>query len=87
MKTVWLTVGFAAGYVLGAKAGRERYEQIARASRSFLNTPEVAEAQAKVKQMAERGREAVRDKLHSTSGNGSEMRAASTEPVFPTPVA
>jgi hypothetical protein len=63
MKTVWLTVGFAAGYVLGARAGRERYEQIARASREFLNTPEVAEAKAKVKQVAEQGREAVRAKF------------------------
>lgn len=67
MKTVWLATGFAAGYVLGAKAGRERYEQIARATRQFLNTPEVTEAQAKVKEMAERGREAVRSKLHSTT--------------------
>jgi ADP-ribosylglycohydrolase len=86
MKTVWLTVGFAAGYVLGAKAGRERYEQIARATREFINTPEIAEAQAKVKQMAERGREAVRDKLHSSSGNGSEMRVEPAETAFPTPV-
>jgi hypothetical protein len=85
MKTVWLTVGFAAGYVLGAKAGRERYEQIARATREFLNTPELAEAQAKVKQMAERGREAVREKL-SSSGNGAELRVEPAEPAFPTRV-
>jgi hypothetical protein len=86
MKTVWLTVGFAAGYVLGAKAGRERYEQIARATREFLNTPEITEAQAKVKQMAERGREAVREKLHTSSTNGSERRVEPAEPAFPTPV-
>lgn len=66
MKTLWLGVGLAAGYVLGAKAGRERYEQIARATREFLNTPEVAEAQAKVKQIAERGRDAMRSKLQTT---------------------
>ena len=75
MKALWLTAGFAAGYVLGSKAGRERYEQIARASREFLNTPEVVEAQAKVKQKAERGREAVRSKLHSSSDALSDTRS------------
>ena len=35
-------VGFAAGYVLGAKAGRARYEQIREAARSFMSNPAVA---------------------------------------------
>jgi hypothetical protein len=33
--------GFALGYVLGARAGRERYEQIARAARSLASNPQV----------------------------------------------
>lgn len=36
-----LAVGFAAGYVLGSKAGRERYEQIVAASRAFWSNPTV----------------------------------------------
>jgi len=36
--------GFAAGYVLGAKAGRHRYEQIMTRWRSFLGKPEVRQA-------------------------------------------
>ena len=36
-----LLTGFAAGYVLGAKAGRTRYEQIMKQWRSFLGKPEV----------------------------------------------
>jgi hypothetical protein len=33
--------GFAAGYVLGAKAGRARYEQIVRGFRTLAGRPEV----------------------------------------------
>lgn len=33
--------GFGAGYVLGAKAGRARYEQIARSARAFASNPTV----------------------------------------------
>ncbi len=36
--------GLAAGYVLGARAGRERYEQIQRAARSVANNPQVRRA-------------------------------------------
>ena len=33
--------GFAAGYVLGARAGRARYEQIRQAARAFASNPAV----------------------------------------------
>lgn len=33
--------GFAAGYVLGAKAGRTRYEQLMRQFRTIMGKPEV----------------------------------------------
>jgi hypothetical protein len=36
-----MAVGGAAGYVLGAKAGRERYEEIAASARRFRQRPEV----------------------------------------------
>jgi hypothetical protein len=36
-----LAVGFAAGYVLGSRAGRERYEQIVGMSRAFWSNPTV----------------------------------------------
>ena len=42
-KATFLT-GFAAGYVLGAKAGRRRYEQIVSQWRSFMGKPEVKQA-------------------------------------------
>jgi hypothetical protein len=36
-----LAAGFAAGYVLGSKAGRERYEQIVGASQRLWSNPTV----------------------------------------------
>jgi hypothetical protein len=36
-------VGFTAGYVLGARAGRERYDAIARGTRRLLENPAVQE--------------------------------------------
>lgn len=38
---ILLVVGLAAGYVLGARAGRERYEDIKRAARKLWNDPRV----------------------------------------------
>ncbi|MFE3449071.1 YtxH domain-containing protein [Nonomuraea sp. NPDC059194] len=37
-------VGVAVGYVLGSRAGRERYEQIKRAARRVADSPRVQEA-------------------------------------------
>ncbi len=39
-KATFLT-GFTAGYVLGSKAGRARYEQIVKTWRGFIGKPEV----------------------------------------------
>ena len=36
-----MLVGFGVGYVLGAKAGRERYHQIVEATRAFMENPGV----------------------------------------------
>jgi hypothetical protein len=44
-----LLAGLAAGYVLGARAGRERYERIAEASRRLAQRPEVRELSGKVR--------------------------------------
>lgn len=47
-----LIVGFGVGYVLGAKAGRERYEEIRRAWQDFTGNPRLQEA-------VERGKDLV----------------------------
>ena len=63
-KLKWL-VGFGAGYVLGARAGRARYDQIAGKAQQLWSDPRV---QAK----AGRAQQVVREKVaEKTSGNGA----------------
>ena len=45
-------VGFAAGYVLGTKAGRARYEQIRQWYDGFMGNPKVQEYAEKGKEVA-----------------------------------
>lgn len=45
-------LGFAAGYVLGARAGRARYEQIRQATRSFMANPAVQSAAGSLQHQA-----------------------------------
>jgi hypothetical protein len=44
-----LLAGLTAGYVLGARAGRERYERIAEATRRLAERPEVRELTGRVR--------------------------------------
>jgi len=55
-------VGFATGYVLGSRAGRERYEQIRRAAKSFAASPPVQRAATAVQHQAGDALSAARDK-------------------------
>ncbi|GID90965.1 hypothetical protein ACFQFC_37485 [Amorphoplanes digitatis] len=49
MRIVKLAAGFAVGYVLGTRAGRERFEQIAGTARRATSHPTVQQAQRKAK--------------------------------------
>jgi gas vesicle protein len=64
-------IGFAAGYVLGAKAGRERYDQIRRAAKVVADNPPIRRVIDDSKELADAGtaraREAVSDQLHQAS--------------------
>ena len=57
-----LVIGLGIGYVLGARAGKERYEQLRRAARKVADDPRVRSAV----RLADRGTEAAR----VTTGNG-----------------
>lgn len=46
-KTLFVFLLIAAAYVLGARAGRERYEQIVGSVTSFWNDPEMKKARKK----------------------------------------
>jgi hypothetical protein len=72
-------LGGAVGYVLGARAGRERYEAIVRASRRVAGSQTVQSAagvlQAQVDEITHKVREVVASKVSSGSSapspNGS----------------
>ena len=60
--------GFAAGFVLGARAGRERYEQLKRLGRRVADSPAAQQAagavQAQAAGLAKTARQKVTDGLH-----------------------
>lgn len=76
--------GIGAGYVLGARAGRERYEQIVTKARDLWRDPRVQEkashAQHVVQEKASHAQDAVKHRVAShTSGHGEP-----TTPTWPT---
>lgn len=54
-------VGFGAGYVLGAKAGRERYEQLQRLYENVKASPAFQQVSGKARDAVESGFEQARD--------------------------
>jgi hypothetical protein len=83
-----LLAGLAAGYVLGARAGRERYEQIAEAGRRLAERPEIRELTGKVRAGLgtglERAAGTASDRLQQVrgedSGSGGQPRAGTDRP-------
>lgn len=57
-----LVIGFGAGYVLGAKAGRERYEQIVEAFNGVVSRPEVQDLVAAGKGLMDKANQAARNR-------------------------
>ncbi|PBC79966.1 hypothetical protein BX265_4795 [Streptomyces sp. TLI_235] len=52
MWKVTFIMGVGVGYVLGAKAGRQRYEQIVRTAQKVSQNPKVQDAAGKARQQA-----------------------------------
>jgi hypothetical protein len=57
-----LLLGTAIGYVLGAKAGRERYEQIMSGWRSFKGSEPAQQISAEVREVAQRASHQIETK-------------------------
>ncbi|BEL04263.1 hypothetical protein Q0Z83_024540 [Actinoplanes sichuanensis] len=84
MKVLKLAVGFAAGYVLGSRAGREKYEQIAAAARKASNHPTTIQAQERAKALLGTGRQKIAAALpHDDTVTGSESTVAATTVTTP----
>lgn len=68
--------GLAVGYVLGARAGRERYEQIKRAARRVADSPAVQEAAglvgAQVGKVTGAAKKAVRQRVPFFDHDGQQ---------------
>jgi hypothetical protein len=83
-----LLAGLAAGYVLGARAGRERYERIAEVTRRLAERPEVREVTGKVRSSLgaglERAAGTASDRLEQLrgedSGSGDQPWAGTDRP-------
>ena len=84
-----LVIGFAAGYVLGSKAGRQRYEQIRRAWAQLSGSPTVARATERTREVAgesakralyavqsgvEKAGSAVKERLHKEGDPTEEIK-------------
>lgn len=62
----------AAGYVLGARAGRQRYEQIAGQAQRLWHDPRVQKAAAEAKQTAADNAPLVKDKVADAASRASD---------------
>jgi hypothetical protein len=71
---VGLLVGFGAGYVLGAKAGRERYEELKSSWDQFIGSPPVQRtvdrSREAVEEGAQRGIRAVQEGVDRAGSTG-----------------
>jgi hypothetical protein len=67
MAMIKLVAGLAVGYVLGSRAGREKYEQIAATARKVNAHPTVVQAQEKAKALVSTGTDKATAKLHSAA--------------------
>ena len=80
-------IGFGAGYVLGAKAGTERYEQLRRLYENVISSPGFQQATGKAKEavgtglgqakdLASEGVSKVKDKASGGDGHPSGLSVA-----------
>lgn len=75
MKKLIVLGAGAVGYVLGAKAGRERYEQITKQARKIRSNPTVQQKVDEAKHVAKDAASTAKDKVRS-HGAGSSATSA-----------
>lgn len=75
-----MIIGGAIGYVLGARAGRARYEQIVRSTRQMRSHPAVAQLSDQAVGLVDAGRTAMAGGL---SAGGKGLRSVADENGHP----
>ena len=68
-----LLAGLAAGYVLGAKAGQQRYEEIRDGFNKLMGTEQAQQLQSQVRTAAERAGQVIEEKAADGVTKVSEM--------------
>jgi len=87
MSKITLLAAAAAGYVLGARAGRERYEQIKTGAQKVARDPRVQDAaqkaQGAVASQASHAAEVARDKVTDAASTATDKvrRETSIQPA------
>ena len=80
-------IGFGAGYVMGAKAGTERYDQLRRLYENVLSSPALRQARGKAKDAVGSGLETAKDGVQKVKERKSGTDGAPTGlSVAPPPV-
>ena len=79
MKLLPFLLGMGVGYVLGTRAGRERYEQLSKAYRRVADNPQVQAAagvaRAKAGEAVQAGVAVAKDKVAPSANTGHEPSA------------
>jgi len=74
---VMFVTGLGAGYVLGTRAGREKFDRMVAQARKFWESPTVQEAAGVVQAQATRlygeGKQAVAGQVHKMQKNGTAV--------------
>jgi hypothetical protein len=76
MKKLTLLIAFAVGYVLGAQAGRQRYEQIKKAAFKVKDDPRVQSAASTVADTAREQAPVVAQKVTHAAGVAASTAAS-----------
>lgn len=74
MSKLGVVVGAAAGYVLGARAGRGRYEQIQQQAQRLWTDPRVQKRKAQAQEVAQQKGAQVRNKVAEATGGSDPSK-------------
>jgi hypothetical protein len=75
-----LILGLAVGYYLGAKAGRQRYEQINRTIKKIKRSDAFDVATEKAKAVVDLAQERAKDLVESKTGSNGHSDVPKTDP-------
>lgn len=81
MGKVSLGIGLGVGYVLGAQAGRARYEQIKQAAAGVMGRPEVQQALEKARTAAPAQLRPVVERLAGSASGGQGTGSGTADPA------